>query len=163
MSKVKKTFLQLKTFEGVATSFLLDKGYMTKKNIAEKEAKDPQWKFEYDELKLLTSKLAKAIKKVFKELGPIFADMEETLDHLRDKHCAVAENKTMIRDTKGNRQYTPEGSIALKKETKEVLNGEIEINQFIVDEFEKLSESELEMFSEIVIPKQNTDDDESAE
>jgi hypothetical protein len=103
------------------------------------------------------NKLCASILKFSKQLQSIFDIYNDELDTIQLKNCAVDPvTKVILKDEKGNRQFTIEGNIKLKEESKLLINKEVEITPIIAEDIEdlikELSEDQIEIFSGIIIP-----------
>jgi hypothetical protein len=101
--------------------------------------------------------LTESMKKFSKQLTQIGEDYEDRLDTIRLSNCIVDPNtKAILKDAKGERQFTVEGSIKIKEQIKLLLKEKIEITPVIIEGVEdlikQLSEEEVEILSGIVIP-----------
>src|SRR3972149_7787677 len=140
--KIQRTYLELITFNQVAAAYI-------EKN---KEAEN---------------KLCSSIKQFSKQLKNIFENYNDERDNLQLNNCSVEEKtKVILKDDKGNRQFTIEAEKKLKKELKELLLTKIECHARVpegIDELiAELTEMERAVFSGIIIPEQQTqiyDDD----
>src|SRR3990170_3280276 len=134
--KIQKTYLELINFNQVAAVYL--------DRCIKKEAEN---------------KLFSAIKQFSKQLKNIFENYNDERDNLQLNNCSVDEKtKIILKDDKGNRQFTIEAEKKLKKELKELLQVKIECHARIpesIDELiSELTETEREVFSAIIIPEQ---------
>lgn len=132
--KIKKTYLELMAFNKVAEDYL----------IVNKDAK---------------TKLSVSIENIFKQLKPIFEDYNEKVDELRLNNCATSkETGILIFDERGSYTFKPEDYKKLKNEIKKLQLQEVELHARITPENDTLkgtlSELQLEVFSEIVITKE---------
>lgn len=145
--KINKSYLQLKTFDAVAADYLIKNGFAEMKEAAfQFTSKEP-------------TKLVSAIKSIIRQLGSHFDFMNEEVDTFKIMNCATDPvTKVQLPKINGQRQYTVQGELKLKKDIKSFLDTEVEIHQRIVEDFGKLSQLQLETFSDIVIPKQNIED-----
>lgn len=104
------------------------------------------------------NKLTLAIKKFGKQLRVILEDYNDKIDTLQILNCIVDEKtKAILKDDKNQRQFTVEGSIKLKEESKKLLKEEVEVTPVIFDGIDELilglSEPQKEAFSGLVIPE----------
>lgn len=135
--KTKKTYLELIKFNAVAGVYL-------EKN---KESEN---------------KICVALKNVIKkQVVKHFENYNEEVDILQLNNCATDEKtRVILKDEKGNRQFTVEGELKLKKESKLLLAQTVEMHQRIPEGIDdliaKLTDEEKEYFSGIVIPEQKT-------
>ena len=132
--KIQRTYLELINFNQVAAAYL-------------------------DKNKEAETKLCSAIKQFSKQLKNIFEDYNDERDDLQRNNCSVDEKtKVILKDEKGNRQFTIEAEKKLKKEMKELLQAKVECHARIpegIDELiSELTETEREVFSGIIIPEQ---------
>ncbi|HJY63371.1 MAG TPA: hypothetical protein VJ455_04380 [Ignavibacteria bacterium] len=142
--KIQKTYFELINFNQVAEVYL--------DRCIKKEAEN---------------KLCSAIKQFSKQLKNIFENYNDERDNLQLNNCSVEEKtKVILKDDKGNRQFTIEAEKKLKKELKELLLTKIECHARVpegIDELiAELTEMERAVFSGIIIPEQQTqiyDDD----
>lgn len=133
----KKTYLQILTFKQVAGIYL-------SKN-AEKE-----------------NKITSAIKIVSKQVNKIVEDFNDERDSLQINNCATDPvTGIILKDEKGNRQFTPKGELDLKKALKNLLSEKVEIHQRIAigvtELIKELTDIEKEVFSGIVIVEQKNE------
>jgi predicted transcriptional regulator len=68
------------------------------------------------------------LKKLVKKFNSTYEQMEESIEDLRLDHCYKEGNK-IVRDDKGNYQWTAEGEKAFRKAYKELNNQEIALPQ----------------------------------
>jgi predicted transcriptional regulator len=68
------------------------------------------------------------LKKLVKKFNSAYEQMEESIEDLRLDHCYKEGNK-IVRDDKGNYQWTAEGEKAFRKAYKELNNQEIALPQ----------------------------------
>lgn len=80
------------------------------------------------------------LKKVVKKFSDWYEQLEESIEDLRLDHC-YKEGSKIVRDDKGNYQWTAEGEKAFRKAYKELLNKEIELPS----DFKPLNYYELAM------------------
>lgn len=66
------------------------------------------------------------LKKVVKKFSNKYEQFEESVEDLRLDHC-YKEGSKIVRDDKGNYQWTAEGEKAFRKAYKELLNSAIEM------------------------------------
>jgi hypothetical protein len=64
------------------------------------------------------------LKKVVKKFSDKYEEFEESVEDLRLDHC-YKEGTKIVRDDKGNYQWTAEGEKAFRKAYKELLNSEV--------------------------------------
>lgn len=106
------------------------------------------------------NKISASVKNVIdKQIKKHFETYNDELDTLQVSNCAVHETtKVILKDEKGNRQFTIEGELKLKKESKDLINQVVEIHTRIADGIDslvaELTEEEKEAFSGIVVPLQ---------
>ena len=103
------------------------------------------------------NKICASIKNFTKQLTQIFENYNDEKDTLQLNNCAVDEKtKVILKDEKGNRQFTVEGEIKLKGEIKELNKKEVEFHSRIAEGIEdliaELTDEEKETFEGIVIP-----------
>ena len=103
------------------------------------------------------NKICVSIKNFSKQLQKVFEEYNDDRDTLQLNNCAVDEKtKVILKDEKGNRQFTVEGEIKLKKDLKDLLLKEVEIHSRIPEGIDELiaglTEEEKEAFAGIVIP-----------
>jgi hypothetical protein len=128
--KVKKTYYQL-----IVANILMD-SYLKKQESE--------------------NKLCAAIKIFSKDLKIVLDNYNDELDSLQISNCAIdPKTNVILKDEKGNKQFTIEGELNLKKEAKKLLYSEVEISSRILDVeslISTLNEDELEYFSGLIIP-----------
>lgn len=105
------------------------------------------------------NRLFAAIKIFSKELKIVIEKYNDELDSLQISNCAVDPvTHVILRDSNGNRQFTVQGELNLKKQGKELLFTEVEVSSKIFDNIEdlivKLSDEEKKAFSGLIIPEQ---------
>lgn len=105
------------------------------------------------------NKLCSAINRFNKQLKTIFEEYNDERDTLQLNNCVVDEKtKVILKDATGNRQFTVDGEMKLKKGLKELVKKTVEchdrIPEGIDDIISSLSDFEKEAFSGIVIPEQ---------
>lgn len=132
--KISKTYLQLIIFNQVSAAYL-------EKN------------------KETENKLCSAIKQFSKQLTKIFEEYNDERDTRQLNNCSVDEKtKVILKDDKGNRQFTVEGEKKLKGELRELINKQVECHSRIPEGIDELivtlTDIEKETFSGIVIPEQ---------
>lgn len=138
--KIQKTYLELLNFNQVASSYI-------EKN---KESEN---------------KLCSAIKQFSKQLKDIFEEYNDERDNRQLDNCSVDEKtKVILKNEKGERQFTVEGEKKLKAELKALMKKIVDcharIPEGIEDLIPTLTELEKECFSGIIIPEQPKDGDE---
>src|SRR3990172_8221284 len=112
--KIQRTYLELINFNQVAAAYI-------EKN---KEAEN---------------KLCSAIKQFSKQLKNIFENYNDERDNLQLNNCSVEEKtKVILKDDKGNRQFTIEAEKKLKKELKELLLTKIECHARVPEGIDEL-------------------------
>lgn len=90
------------------------------------------------------------LKKVVKKMTDKYEEFDETVEDLRLDHCFKEANK-IVRDEKGNYQWTAEGEKAFRKAYKDLLNKEV----YLADDFKPLNYYELGMALPADFLKQN--------
>jgi hypothetical protein len=90
------------------------------------------------------------LKKVVKKMNDKYEEFDETLEDLRLDHC-YKEGTKIVRDDKGNYQWTAEGEKAFRKAYKELLNSEVQLPY----DFKPLNYYELGMALPADFLKQN--------
>ena len=101
------------------------------------------------------NKICAAIKTFQKQLQTIFDNYNDERDTLQINNCAVDDKGIIVKNEKGERQFTPQGELKLKADLKDLLNISVEIHSRIADcDYSDLTDDEKKLFSEIVIPKQ---------
>lgn len=90
------------------------------------------------------------LKKVVKKMTDKYEEFDETVEDLRLDHCFKEANK-IVRDDKGNYQWTAEGEKAFRKAYKDLLNKEV----YLADDFKPLNYYELGMALPVDFLKQN--------
>jgi len=66
------------------------------------------------------------LKKVVKKFNDKYEEFDESVEDLRLDHC-FKEGTKIVRDEKGNYQWTAEGERAFRKAYKELLNKEVQL------------------------------------
>ena len=104
------------------------------------------------------NKLSESFLKFGKQLQVIFEDYNDKVDTLQIINCAVDPvTKVVLKDEAGKKQFTIEGTIKLKEESKILLNTLVEVTPIIADDIEDLikdlTEDQKVAFSGIVIPQ----------
>lgn len=101
------------------------------------------------------------LKKVVKKFSDKYEEFEESVEDLRLDHCYKEGNK-IVRDDKGQYQWTAEGEKAFRKAYKELLNSEValpsdfkplnyyELGMALPSNF--LTQNPWEMMSEVLAP-----------
>jgi len=157
---LKKSYLELFQFESVGSAYIA--------NVAAKSETSNQIKIE--------DKLCVQIKNVFKQIVKIRETYNEEVDRLQTNNCMtypeghkfhkaiMYEEVKMPDGTMGRqKQFNPEGELKLKKELKVLLDEKVDIHSRIpegVEEFIKdLSDYEKEVFSGLVIPEIEKEDE----
>jgi len=103
------------------------------------------------------TKLTYAMKKVYKDsLAKPLDTFKEAVEDLRIDNCLTDEKTgAILKDDKGQYQYTKEGTKAFKVAAKALQEKwdekEIEVTPFIVKEIPELSQEEIEAFTGIFI------------
>lgn len=101
-------------------------------------------------------KLTAAIKKFYiKQFSGVLADYNDKLDTLRIINCLTDPiTKAILRDEKGEKLFSIEGSLKFKEDCKKILKEEVKIIPFILEGIDDLAllEEERELFSGIIIP-----------
>lgn len=90
------------------------------------------------------------LKKVVKKFNDKYEEFDESVEDLRLDHCFKEGNK-IVRDDKGNYQWTAEGEKAFRKAYKELLNKEVQL----APDFKPLNYYELGMALPADFLKQN--------
>lgn len=139
---IKKTYLQLIEFNIASGKYLMAKG-----------SED--------------NKLSSAIKLINKQLGKIFEDYNDEVDTIKLNNCLV-DNETQAilydiipgvngRESTRERKYSVSGQIKIKSELKNLGKKQVQIHSRIVENCEdlisKLTDDQKEAFSELIIPK----------
>jgi len=105
------------------------------------------------------NKLCGAIKSSFKQVSKLIDSYNDLVEDARIECCYTDEKGIIVRNEKGELQFTPEGQLKLKRKVKVLLEIPVEVHQRIYDVSEEtlstLSEEEREAFSGIVIVEQN--------
>ena len=103
------------------------------------------------------NKICASVKLVKKQLPKAFDEFNDLRDTAQINNCAVDEKGIIVKNEKGERQFTPAGEIKLKSDLKDLLNTEVElhsrISEGIEDLIPALTDDEKELISELVIPK----------
>lgn len=79
------------------------------------------------------------LSRVIKKFSSLYEEYDEALEDLRLDHCYKEGNK-IVRDEKGNFQWTAEGEKAFRKEFKALLNKEVSLPEFAVLSYDALSD-----------------------
>lgn len=90
------------------------------------------------------------LKKMVKNLSSYYEEMEESVEDLRLDHCYKESNK-IVRDERGNFQWTAEGEKAFRRAYKDLLNKEVSLPS----DFKPLNYYELAMALPADFLKQN--------
>jgi hypothetical protein len=90
------------------------------------------------------------LKKVVKKFSNKYEEFEESIEDLRLDHCYKEGNK-IVRDDKGNYQWTAEGEKAFRKAYKNLVNQEVSLPE----DFQRLNYYELGMALPADFLKQN--------
>lgn len=90
------------------------------------------------------------LKKVVKKFSDKYEQFEESVEDLRLDHC-YKEGSKIVRDERGNYQWTAEGEKAFRKAYKELLNAPVELPE----DFKPLNYYELSMALNSDFLKQN--------
>ena len=69
------------------------------------------------------------LSRVIKKFSSLYEEYDEALEDLRLDHCYKEGNK-IVRDEKGNFQWTAEGEKTFRKEFKVLLNKEVNLPEF---------------------------------
>ena len=69
------------------------------------------------------------LSRLVKKFSSMYEEYDEALEDLRLDHCYKEGNK-IVRDEKGNFQWTAEGEKAFRKEFKALLNKEVELPEY---------------------------------
>lgn len=136
--KVTKTIFDLKIFDQVSANY-----------IAKHKDKE--------------NKLCAAINNFGKQLTKIYEELNDKIEDLRLDCCSVDEKtKVILKDDKGEKQFTVENTKRFNKESKEFLKQEVTVHsripEGVEDLIKDLTSIEKEIFSELVIPKQQEDE-----
>lgn len=138
MSEIQLSYRQCQEFEAVAANYLAKNGYIEEGQFTKKE----------------NTKLTASLRNVIKQIGKHYEVMNDEIDTIRIRHASTDEKtKVLLRDEKGNYQYSPEKLIELKAAIKAFRETKVDIHQRIVDDFDtsELNEEEIEVFSNVVI------------
>lgn len=79
------------------------------------------------------------LSRVIKKFSSLYEEYDEALEDLRLDHCYKEGNK-IVRDEKGNFQWTAEGEKTFRKEFKALLNKEVSLPEFAVLSYDALSD-----------------------
>jgi hypothetical protein len=79
------------------------------------------------------------LSRLTKKFSSLYEDYDEALEDLRLDHCYKEGNK-IVRDEKGNFQWTAEGEKAFRKEFKALLNTEVELPEHMPLKYDALCE-----------------------
>lgn len=136
--KIKRTNLEMLTFVQVANQYL--------NNNKENQ-----------------TKLYKSVESVLKQCKPLIEEYNEKLSEINLENCLVDERtKKVLVDANGNYEFTKESLKAKQKQIKELLKEEVVLHQRYLKENDELIDTldgtEKEVFSELVISKQDEDD-----
>jgi hypothetical protein len=80
------------------------------------------------------------LSRLVKKFSSLYEEYDETLEDLRLDHC-YKENNRIVRDEKGNFQWTAEGEKAFRKEYKVLLNKEVSLPEFASLSYASLSDA----------------------
>lgn len=79
------------------------------------------------------------LSRLTKKFSSLYEAYDEALEDLRLDHCYKEGNK-IVRDEKGNFQWTAEGEKAFRKEFKALLNKEVELPEHMPLKYDALCE-----------------------
>lgn len=141
--EIKTTYRKLKEFDTIATGYYIRKGFYDEKTKQFTEQKP--------------TKLVANLKSIGKQCKKLFEEFSEKEMEINIDCCSVDEKtKVILKDEKGNFEFTKEGQKERTKKIKALWEEEVTIHDRITkgtpDDF-WLTEEEAECFSEIVIEK----------
>lgn len=79
------------------------------------------------------------LSRVIKKFSSLYEEYDEALEDLRLDHCYKEGNK-IVRDEKGNFQWTAEGEKTFRKEFKALLSKEVSLPEFAGLSYDALSD-----------------------
>lgn len=100
------------------------------------------------------------LSRLTKKFSSLYEEYDESLEDLRLDHCYKEGNK-IVRDEKGNFQWTAEGEKTFRKEFKALLNKEVNLPEFAALSYDSLSDvmgadfaknNPWEVMSEVLAP-----------
>jgi hypothetical protein len=86
------------------------------------------------------------LARLVKKFSSLYEKYDEALEDLRLDHC-YKEGSKIVRDEKGNFQWTAEGEKAFRKEYKALLESEVELLDFAALNYDNLCEGMGETFT----------------
>jgi hypothetical protein len=86
------------------------------------------------------------LSRLIKKFSSLYEAYDEALEDLRLDHCYKEGNK-IVRDEKGNFQWTAEGEKTFRKEFKALLNKEVSLPEFSPLNYDALSDVMVDGFA----------------
>lgn len=143
MTKISKTLAELQEFDKQAFIYLTRNGFLENGKVTNKVGK-------------LASSITNVLNQYSKHAEVINGEMKEEVELLRINNCLEDEKtKEVLTDDKGNYKFSKQGLIKLNNEIKvvrdRVKETKVEIHQRIIETSEELTDTEREIFKDLVI------------
>lgn len=104
------------------------------------------------------SKFHYAVEKVLKTCRKLWADYTEQLEELDIDHCAVGKDDVILKDQRGELQFTKDGLRKRNAARKELFESSVVVAAFVKDPPDDLAPFEREAFEGFVLAEQIPDE-----
>lgn len=110
------------------------------------------------------SKLKYAIERVMKRTKKVIEQYREDLEDAQIEHCYADEKGVIVRDGRGEYQFTKEGLTALNQKRRELVRSEVSVEPYFATELpENLDPTTKEIFTGFVIKESGEEGKEESE